>query len=401
MTRLTVLLFAAAGLATAARADGKAFSHVLPAVETPDQRAIVVYAGGRERLAIETRFRGPDAELYAWVVPLPAPPRVSCAAPELFDEATELSMYVVREPDWTSTTVVASMLGFTAVLGFLSTGARPLRLRWILLLLIGCLFVISAATTPTLGMSGVHVIDRHRVGAYDVATVESVDPGSLLRWLRENGFAVPDEAATAIGAYVRQGWVFAVAKVTAGESGAVKQPEPLLFEFDSPMPIYPMRLTGAAAREALELDLCVFADRPVRCANLEAVRCTVVEPHGALRQTVGDARVLTRLAGRLTPEEMSQDLVLEWEGDLDGPIDNTEAAAASALAVGGGATLLALLPLASILLFWRARLARLSWMATLFSAQPKLGRRGLLHVWLTALAVGAVAAGIAYTVTVA
>jgi len=383
----------------AASADGKAFSRVLPAVETPDQRAIAVFSDGRERLAIETTFRGRDTRDYAWVVPLPAAPRVSAAPPGIFDDAEALSRYVVLVPQWGDAIRILLLLVCAAALGFLATGERPLPLRWVLLFIVGSLLGVAIPSTTTLGASsgGVNVVAHQHVGAYDVTTVESVDSRALLRWLDGNGFVVPDAAAAAIEAYARDGWVFAVAKVAAAD-GTSRHPEPLLFEFETGTPIYPMRLTGAAATGPLDLDLSVFADGPVRCAGLRPVRCARVEPQGALGAIAGDARVLTRLVGEVAPAGMGRDLVLERGGALDAPIDNREAAAASAVSIGGGVTLLSLVPVAWMILLLRARRAGLPRRALLFSPELRLGRRGLLRVWLLAGAVGLLSAGFAYGV---
>jgi len=53
------------------------------AVTIPDQRALICFSNGIERLVIETRFAGAGTNL-AWVVPLPSPPVVEEATTGLF-----------------------------------------------------------------------------------------------------------------------------------------------------------------------------------------------------------------------------------------------------------------------------------------------------------------------------
>ncbi|MCZ6785621.1 MAG: DUF2330 domain-containing protein [Planctomycetota bacterium] len=65
-------------LTAPASGDGKVFSKAVPVVEIPDQRALIHWEDGRERLVIETSFRGEGTE-FAWVVPLPALPEIEAA----------------------------------------------------------------------------------------------------------------------------------------------------------------------------------------------------------------------------------------------------------------------------------------------------------------------------------
>ena len=52
-------------------------------VRIPDQRALIQFTNGVERLVIETRFTGAGTN-FAWVVPLPAPPVIEEASTGLF-----------------------------------------------------------------------------------------------------------------------------------------------------------------------------------------------------------------------------------------------------------------------------------------------------------------------------
>ena len=52
-------------------------------VRIPDQRALIQFSNGVERLVIETRFTGAGTN-FAWVVPLPSPPVIEEASTGLF-----------------------------------------------------------------------------------------------------------------------------------------------------------------------------------------------------------------------------------------------------------------------------------------------------------------------------
>src|ERR1051326_5694263 len=81
------VLLAACTLTPARRAaaDGKVYAPVAVAAQPviPDQRALICYSNGVERLVIETRFFGPGTN-FAWVIPLPAKPLVEQASVGLF-----------------------------------------------------------------------------------------------------------------------------------------------------------------------------------------------------------------------------------------------------------------------------------------------------------------------------
>lgn len=66
-------------------ADGKVFPPVATPAEVtiPDQRALISWANGMERLIIETRLAGSGTN-FAWVVPLPSRPTVEPATSGLF-----------------------------------------------------------------------------------------------------------------------------------------------------------------------------------------------------------------------------------------------------------------------------------------------------------------------------
>ena len=80
----------------AALGDGKVFSTALQEhVELPDQRALIQFTNGTERLVIETRFTGSGTN-FAWVVPLPAEPLIEPATTGLFPTLQHLFQPAIR-----------------------------------------------------------------------------------------------------------------------------------------------------------------------------------------------------------------------------------------------------------------------------------------------------------------
>ena len=76
-------------------ADGKIFPPTAfpEHVTIPEQEALIHWSNGIERLVIETRFDATGSN-FAWVVPLPAPPKIEAATPGVFPT---LRMYFAPE----------------------------------------------------------------------------------------------------------------------------------------------------------------------------------------------------------------------------------------------------------------------------------------------------------------
>jgi hypothetical protein len=323
-------------LAGTAWADGKVFSTRAMVVDTPDQRALLWWADGRERLVIETAFAG-EGDAFAWVVPLPAPPRIEAVSPGVL-RTLEVQLAPQLEIRAQSSYILAIyLLALFAVVTLLACRARPLAPGLRLLLLVIGLFGAFFFMLP-LGLGGagslgggVTLHARERVGAYDVVTVSATDTGDALAWLDRHGFRVAPGAREEIEAYLREGWVLAVGRLAATEGAARRTAHPLLFEFRSDAPVYPLRLTGID-NGPLALDLFVFGPARAACDRLATVHCVRTEfpeppewpdfwsgdweaqvHHPGLRRIVAGAAVVTRLSGTLAPEEMRADLRLEWE----------------------------------------------------------------------------------------
>src|SRR5688500_2616667 len=58
-------------------------------INEPEQKAVVYFSNGRERLIISPGYRG-DASEFAWIVPVPARPKVDKVEGALFHELARL-----------------------------------------------------------------------------------------------------------------------------------------------------------------------------------------------------------------------------------------------------------------------------------------------------------------------
>jgi hypothetical protein len=317
-----------AAVALPAHADGKVFSSVVAKVPIPDQRAILHFEEGHERLVIETSFVG-EGEDFAWVVPLPSVPKVEPVSPGVFRTLeTLIRPRVIHQV----TEYYLFFLFLIVVLGLVAivdrfvkpSGLRILCLGLILVFALAPLALIFAPMGASLGLQ-VHLTGE--AGSYEFAAVSSSQPGDVLKWLDENGFKVAPESTSALRDYVNDGWVFVAGRLKAD---GPRKPHPLAFEFATERAVYPLRLTGAGQGPLL-LDLYVFADQRASSDRLETAHCAEIlrDPeeyldrlypgedlplhHAGLARIAADARTVTKLSGTLEPSDMREDLTLEWE----------------------------------------------------------------------------------------
>jgi len=302
-----------------------------PLVEIPDQRALISFANGVERLVIETSFLGAGTN-FAWVVPLPAAPKIEAVSPGFFADL-ELTFqprfvslvqpyYLAAlllcglgglgwralqdEVSWVRDLPLCLALGVGAwfwsghvVPGLLLLGAAvymrlftrsPASLALGMVASLGALaftgilassglrhVVDTLGTDEADSAGGVKVLAARGVGLFDTTTIGAKDPEALLRWLEEHGCGLPDTARPVIRDYLDRGWVFVASRVHRPESEASHDAlHPLAFTFSTDRPIYPTRLTALNGRDCV-MDLYVFGAWRAAAAHFRAVRCARIE----------------------------------------------------------------------------------------------------------------------------
>ncbi|MBK7403796.1 MAG: DUF2330 domain-containing protein [Phycisphaerales bacterium] len=294
--RATQLLLACLALLPqpAARADGKAFSISTLPPTMPDQRALIVWDGATETLAIDTTIEGPDAAT-AWVVPVPAEPEVFEVDPGLFP--TLQFVFQPRVIDSAPMRLNSVILVWIACMLFLaawvSAKNRPGLSRSLSVILVlgamglGTLMLLPALGKPR-GLASAPLAEpesplvaRRQVGLYDVATLHGPDAGGIVSWLAAQGFPIDAPSRKAIDAYVADGWWFVASRLTPpaeahASDTAPLAPHPLGLRFAAPKAVYPMRLTGAQGRD-LRVDLFLFADQMARTPGFQIRRCAAAE----------------------------------------------------------------------------------------------------------------------------
>jgi hypothetical protein len=296
-------------------------------VRIPDQRALIQFSNGVERLVIETRFTGAGTN-FAWVVPLPSPPVIEEASTGLFPTlqcvfqprlrheipryfqlflGLVAGAYLVLFVRGGSPVNFLDLLACLA-LGLAFFGEGPLRAVGGMMVFLGLLFAVEcirlgtshsirgftlfllllflavfllpvlgsarSAGMSTSSTATVSILDRKMVGVYETATISSRDPAALQGWLKSNGFAAPASRDQAIAGYVQDGWVFVAAKIRRDDPTLqTATPHPLSFIFETGKAVYPMRLTGID-NGAVQVDLYVFGSDRAEAPHFKVERCT-------------------------------------------------------------------------------------------------------------------------------
>jgi hypothetical protein len=199
----------------------------------PSQKAIIYWHDGEEVLILQVKYEG-LAEDFAWIVPLPAKPKVDAIEADKSPFA-EISLYTQQ------------------------------RLKW------GKRGDMDKAR-PTSG-EPVTVLERKVVGVYDVAVLAASDAGALSDWLNKNGYAFPEKRTDVLEHYTAKKWMYVAMRVDrkalAGdevEKLKVGELQPIRFAFDSDEMIYPLRISSINAGYT-ELLLYCLAEVPMVVRN--------------------------------------------------------------------------------------------------------------------------------------
>ena len=200
-------------------------------IEEHAQEAVIIFHGGKtpgdavEDLILKITVQG-KADAFAWVIPFPTEPVAAKEDAKLF---RELFDYVQARTQ--------------------TRGKRP-----------GAKGTFGDSPTPA--AEAVTVLSRRIVGKYDVAMVRENVPGSLNKWLTDEGYQSLPNAEDVIGFYRGKGYVFACVKVNESELSKVQTADlhPLRFTFKTggrDGVYFPMKMTGLQ-QSPFNVNLYVF-----------------------------------------------------------------------------------------------------------------------------------------------
>ncbi len=128
----------------------------------------------------------------------------------------------------------------------------------------GCSASASGAAD---GPSSAPVLVYHEgtVGPYETATIGSEDPGALLAWLQDRGYAVPDEMLPTIEHYVGLEMSFVALRLAPGET--VRRMEPVRVTTRGLNVTFPLRMVAAGVAEEVGIELYVIGEGRYEAAN--------------------------------------------------------------------------------------------------------------------------------------
>lgn len=334
-------------------ADGKVFPPVSIAVQpqTADQRALLHYREGVERLVIETSFHG-EGTNFAWVIPLPSTPEVEAVPLDCLDGvASAFWPKLVARPArwWMFHLLVCAWLSIVIIESRLRGTRSAVRFVSISILLLFIAAIALPGYVRARGVAGladaaaveqVLVLQRQQVGIYDTVTLRGSSGQVLAGWLESNHFRIPTNTVPVINDYAREGWVFVAARVNrSADVPATSRPHPLAFRFQTDKPVYPLRLTGVENGDC-DIELFVFGPSQATVPGFHVAYCAAPEfiessrrssaealtadnfqppPRGGIRigrpeliRLAAPAHTATKLVGHLTPMMMRQDAYVRW-----------------------------------------------------------------------------------------
>jgi hypothetical protein len=258
-------------------------------VDVAEETSIVHYDGRQEeivmRLSVRSQLR--DA---AWLMPTPARARVTLGERVWFDQLHRLTVpAVVRHRHWLPRFDHRSYSG---------APARP--------------------------GGGVGVLERQRLGPFQVTTLSAGDSKALAAWLTAHGYDLPGRLAEALKPYVAQRWTYTAIKLAPEQGRLTGELDPLRIAFPVRAPIYPIRLSRLA-KTPQSVHLYVLAPHRVEVSGLSGTGlattyagrvapANVASP--ALRTMLGEGAFMTELVRQgIPPSAFTGDLRLGYTAD--------------------------------------------------------------------------------------
>ncbi len=275
---------------------------------------------------VQINYTGSSPD-FSWVVPVPSVPKVDVAEIASFNELSNLTSPVFIPP--------------------LMPPCAPIVMP-----------MAAMAEDGAVG-GGVQVLASGTAGPYAYDVVTSSEPMELITWLRKNKYRITEEMEPLIKVYTDEGLIFLAMKLRPNEGA--QDIQPVVMTYKGVHPMIPLRLTAVAANPNMNIITWILADKqavPTNYAHptiddknlrsnfgngngtnyLQVVDQTVdlyngrafiteyAGPSEALAVTANDKLVkqlladypyVTRVFGRISPEEMTVDPTFKLEDAPD------------------------------------------------------------------------------------
>jgi hypothetical protein len=322
--------------------------------DIPVQRALIKYHGGTEALIVESTLDGEGGD-YGWIIPVPSPPtKFEKVSPGLLK-----TMSLQIQPKIHHVEPYAKVFGiriesiFTILIVItcfciMRWGAKgsiiPATLLVFYIVLVPN-FISYRSGPGSLSKTNpfIKITSSEIVGDYEVFVLEIKDSSVLNTWLENNGLSkFPPEAFKIIDDYISHDWLFVVAKLRTVLNGTAT-PHPIMLEFETDKPVYPMKLT-AISGSTLYLELYVVGDEAIPINyNLQKEYCNFFDfgkipnhrfnplenqtgfipreffgpymeiAHSDALKVMWDGSVLTKYSGEVSSDEMIEDMFFQFK----------------------------------------------------------------------------------------
>ena len=261
--------------------DGGLFVPLYRDIYEPNQLAMIIFDDMVEKIIFQIDYEG-NAEDFAWVIPVPAYPKLFSVEDEIFYE-----LYQLTQPS-------PSNFGCGWGAGYPVPGSED---------------------------GGVHIWEENQVGIYHTATLSATDPNSLVGWLNDNGYAFPSNGQEILDYYVQKNWFFVAMKIQSDEivnnsdyyTGAI---QPIGIMFFSDEIVYPLKISSLSTPSwGTEVLVYTFSDERVTFLGATEEYNAIITPdqlkgYSILSGLIDETFILTKLRKTFTSEEMGDDLVL-------------------------------------------------------------------------------------------
>ncbi len=275
---------------------------------------------------VQINYTG-SAPDFSWVVPIPSVPGLDVADIASFDELSMLTAPIFIPPNMPD--------------------CAPIMVP------------MAAMEDSSVTDDNVDVLASGEVGPYAYDVITSPDPQAMIDWLRDNEYRILPEMEPLIAVYNEENMVFLAMKLQP-DQGA-QDIQPIVMTYESTQPMIPIRLTAVAANPNMTVLTWIFGDAQavptnyahptIDDANIRGDFLTVdgtnylslldqtvdlydgrafvteyamptsdlrdLRPSDPLLRLLSEKyRYVTRMIGRISPEEMTVDPVFTTNSDL-------------------------------------------------------------------------------------
>ena len=321
----------------------------------PVQRALIKYHGGTEALIVESTLYGEGGD-YGWIIPVPnQPTKFDKVSPGLLKT---MSLQIQPKIHHVEPYVKVFGIRIGIIFTFLIVISCFCIMRWgakgciipgtllafLIIMLPNFISYRTGSGSLSIANPSVKITSSEIVGDYEVFVLDVQDSSVLNTWLENNGLSkFQPEATKLIDEYISHDWLFVVAKLRTILDG-IATPHPIMLEFETDKPVYPMKLT-AIPGSTLYLELYVVGENeaiPVNY-NLQKEYCNFFDygkipnhnfnpledqtgfipreffgpymeiAHSDALKVMWDGCVVTKLSGKVSSDEMMDDMFFQFK----------------------------------------------------------------------------------------